>query len=375
MLHLLKKVYLASDKVIDVNFDRVVVSEENGFDTLDSIKAEGGVLIAKGFAVQDIVGEEKEFANLTEMFDSLAKFCDNSGKKVIVYADDKSFTHIAAYWYKMIFKNIDLTACQELVTNMLVKYYMFQQARTATFGSSHQDFEIDISTLDADFSSIEVANRESFVSAYLEDLSVEALLATYLNNGQAKEELKTSIRRLIIKDLEKYLYELKEIFLVHCLVKRFTDRLNLEKEYNWSNLSQLTQDKSKFGELFFSDRIWQSAYMHIPSSGKNIKFENITAIDVEKFKEFTQIAGGTWTEESAYVNVKSDVNKLDFLGIISNFTDELLDKLIDTEATYENVAGTFFSIDLETVNHYLIVSLLEASKTENKQFLNTYSVL
>lgn len=375
MLHLLKKVYIASDRVIDVNFDRIVVSEEHGFDTLESIKADGGALIAKGFTVQDIVGEEKDFSSLTDLFDNLAKFCDNSGKKVIIYADDKNFTHIIAYWYKLIFKNIDADACRVLVNNMLVKYYMFQRARTSTFASPNENFEIDISTFDAEFSSVEIIGRESFVSTYLEDLSVEALLATYLNNGQAKEALKTSVRRLLVKDLEKYLYELKEIFLTHCLVKRFTDKLDLEKDYSWENLSQFTADKSKFGELFFSDRIWQSKYMYIPSPGRNINFENITDTDIENFKEFTQIAGSSWAEEIAYVNVKSDVNKLDFLGIISNFTDELLNNLIDTEATYENAAGTFFAIDLETVNHYFIVALLEANKTDNKQFLNTHSVL
>ena len=39
MLHLFKKVYLATDNDIDVNVDRIVISEKNGVEELDVLKA------------------------------------------------------------------------------------------------------------------------------------------------------------------------------------------------------------------------------------------------------------------------------------------------------------------------------------------------
>ena len=375
MLHLLKKVYLTSDRIIDVNLDRVVISKEYGFDTLESISANGGELIAKGFAVQDVVGEEKGFTDLTDLFDALAKHCNNSGKKVIIYADDESFIEIIAYFYKLIFKNIDKANCKLLTENMLTKFYMFQQARFITSNTPMSSFKIDTSSFETAFDSATVVKRSEFINTYLKDLSVEALLATYLNNGQAKEELKSSVKVLLAKDLEKYLYELKEIFLIHFLNKKFTDHLSLEKDYNWANLQDFLNDSSKFGELFFNERIWNSKIMYTPSSGKNIKVDAITTADIENFKEFTTIAGSVWNDESVYSNVKSDVSKLDFLGIYTDFTDELLDKLIETESTFEHAAGSFFSIDLETVNHYFITSLLNAKQNDDTEFLNKYSIL
>ena len=42
MFHLFKKVYLATDNVIDVNVDRIVISEKNGVEELDVLKAYHG---------------------------------------------------------------------------------------------------------------------------------------------------------------------------------------------------------------------------------------------------------------------------------------------------------------------------------------------
>ena len=40
MLHLFNKIYLSTDNVIDNNIDRVVISDPNGIDVLDSVSAD-----------------------------------------------------------------------------------------------------------------------------------------------------------------------------------------------------------------------------------------------------------------------------------------------------------------------------------------------
>ena len=49
-------------------------------------------------------------------------------------------------------------------------------------------------------------------------------------------------------------------------------------------------------------------------------------------------------------------------------TDKQLDMIIETEATYEHAAGSFFSIDLETVNHYFVQALLDGNKNFREQY-------
>lgn len=375
MLHLLKKVYIASDNTIDVNLDRVVISEVHGIDTLESIKVEGGLLISKAKTINELIGADKDYKDFTDFFDVLAQFCDNSTKKVVIYADEVSFIKLITYWYKLVFRYITKDACHILIENMLFKYCAFHRSRITPGIVSTDEFTIDTSTFDAAFDSLEITGRDEFIIKYKQDLSVEALLATYLNNGQFKEELKSSIKTLLSKDLEKYLYEVKEIFLVHILTSRFSDQLNLDKKYTFDNFREIVNDTSKFANLFMTDRIWNSKFMQPISTGKAVKLENITEQDVVLFKEFAVIAGTAWGEEAAYIYVKSDVNKLDFLGVFSDFTDELLAKIIETEASYIHAAGSFFSIDLGTVNHYLIQAVLDAFVADNKEFLKTYSVV
>jgi len=49
-------------------------------------------------------------------------------------------------------------------------------------------------------------------------------------------------------------------------------------------------------------------------------------------------------------------------------------KLLETESTYAHVAGSFFSLDLETVNHYLVQSLLNNWKQGNTDYIKQFSL-
>jgi hypothetical protein len=191
-----------------------------------------------------------------------------------------------------------------------------------------------------------------------------------------KDELKSVLKPLIAKDLEKYLFELKEIFYVHMVTPKFVKKLNFSRSYGFENLNEIIQDQSPFAKLFADTRIWQYKYLATPSASKpNVDLSQITEQDRKLFEEFTDIAGTSWSEESVYKMVKSDVAKLDFLPIFNNFTDELLDKIIDTEASFDHAAGSFFSIDLASVNNYLVTALLAAHTEKNTQFIRQYSLI
>ena len=236
--------------------------------------------------------------------------------------------------------------------------------------------EIDISNFEAKFDAavISPGRRNTFINENGGNLSLEYLLATYLSGGGMGTELKGAIKVLMKKDLEKYLLELKEIFFAHLLTTSFQEKLDLAKTYDWSNFDTIVDDTTTYPDLFMNSRIWKYKFMNFASTGKNVDFDNITDTDVANFKEFTKISGSSWDEENIYKNVKSDINKLDFLDIYSDFTDGRLDTLLDTEASFTNAAGSFFSIDLETVNHYFVQSLLYKWKANDTGFLNKYSI-
>ena len=55
-------------------------------------------------------------------------------------------------------------------------------------------------------------------------------------------------------------------------------------------------------------------------------------------------------------------------------TDEQLDTIIEVESSYDHEAGSFFSIDLETVNNYFVQAILDAHKAKDVEFLKQYSI-
>lgn len=379
MLHLFKKVYVAPDNNIDVSFDRIVISKEHGVDLLDSLKAsQSGVLIAFASEVKNLIGSKNlPFADTVAMFDKVGDHTDATGKRVIIYCDQEAFMKVMALWFKMVFKKTNKAAATDLLESMVFKHKLFGQGRfTSNNGNTDAPYEINIEGFGRIFESANkptAASRKKFLDENKASLSLEYLMATYLANGKCKKELKTVLRILMKKDLEKYLFELKEIFLVHILTQRFTNTLGLDKTYDFTNYDEIQKDKSEFPKLFFNKDIWNQLGMSKASSGKNINFHAITDKHKESFAKFTKLAGACWQEESVYEFVKSDVSKLDFIDCITGteMTDAQLDMIIETEATYEHAAGSFFSIDLETVNHYFIQGLLDG----NKEFREQYAVM
>jgi hypothetical protein len=298
----------------------------------------------------------------------------------MLYLDDRALTEVLVAWYKLILKNPDKQAIKDLIKCHAFKFNTFSRSRYSSNANPVLTKEVFVlETIDDTFSEIKDFNnntKTAFLDAYKNSVGVEHLLASYLLDKSYTSELKSTIQVLIKKDLEKYFYELKEIFIVHLLTKRFTDLLGLNKAYDITNINDIYNDTSKYAQLFTKSSIWNSPYMALPSTNGNINWDNITTQDIANIKEFTKLAGSCWNEETVYERIKSDMSKLDFISITTNknFTTTMLNKLIETEKTYEHAAGSFFSIDLETVNHYVIQNLLDAHTDKNIDFLEKYAL-
>jgi len=373
MFHLFKKIYLAHENIIDVNFDRVVISQANGEAARDYLQAHHAQLLSYGQSMPDLIGDGKTYSSFTNMLDTLATKSNETGKRIVIYVDNNNFTKFIVNWYKTVLANPDETATLNLINSNIFKYKVFNRGRFVRVTEGSLGSQITLQDYSTEWANTSVpSDRNTFVTNHKSGFNVELLLATYLNNGNEKTELKNIIQTLMKKDLEKYLFELKEIFFVHYLNSSFATKLNLAKSYNLDNQSDIMDDTTTYAELFLNKRFWKYEYMNTASTGENVDFTEITSTDVTNLKEFTTISGSSWSEENVYTQIKSDVNKLDFLDIYTDFTDQRLTDLLDAEATFENAAGSFFSIDLETVNHYFVQTILE--NKEDNTYLAKYSI-
>lgn len=376
MIHLFSKVYLSSDKLIDNNYDRVVISDTYGYPVISTVNLEYGELIGHYLSTDEmflIDSDHTGYESWEDFFKKLDAHQTATGQKVMVYADDTALNMVLCAWLKLILPNSDKNSVNNLINALLFKTNAFYKGVWSS-NSGNSDYNVEIPFIDS-YDSLNVTASLEAIELFDSKMSVEYLLASYLANGSKKKELKTSMQILVRKDLTKYLIELKEIFFIHLLTKRFSTLLKFDQDYNMSNITEVVNDSSKFAYVFTSDRIWGYKYLTKPTGSKNeVILENIRSSDIDVFKEFTTLAGTAWSEENTYQYVKSDINKLDFIGIVNDFTDDLLDKIIDVESTFENSAGSFFSLDLETVNFYLITELLDAYKEGNIDFIKKYAL-
>jgi hypothetical protein len=367
MIHLFNQVYLSYDNIIDENIDRVVISEEFGKHMLQyAARPSHGALLYAGMDINDLATN-----GISDFFNNLA----THKNKVVIYASRDSFLEILVLWFTSLLKHADKDTVQTLCKALIFRIVVFSNGRFITRSDknkteySPQYYEFPQADFDSYYKLALESNLD--LAPFLNNIGVEYMLATYLYSGHYKEELKSLLKPLIRKDMIKYLYELKEIFLVHLMTPAFTNKMSLTKDYDFNTFTDIINDDSRFAKTFMSTQIWETPFMSAYGN-HDIFLENITPEDIQVFKDFTHIAGNTWIEESVYIFVKSDINKLDFLACFLDFTDDLLDKIIEAESTFEHSAGSFFSIDVTTVNHYLVQGLLK--NRNNKEYLRLYSI-
>ena len=176
MLHLFKKVYVATDNIIDVSVDRVVVSHEHGHDTLEDMKkVMGGELIAFAQDWSKLIGSKNTtFMDTADIFDKLGDHCDKSGKRVVIYCDNKSLCTIMALWFKTIFKKTNKAAAVDLLESMIFKYKVFNRGRfSSNNGNTDVEHEIDISRFAKIFEGAQKPSAEKR-KKFLEDVSETA---------------------------------------------------------------------------------------------------------------------------------------------------------------------------------------------------------
>jgi len=373
MIHLFKKIYVTTDNIIDPKFDRIVVSQNNGFNLLEDLqKILSGQLIAYGLEWDDILGKDKTFKDATTLFDELATKCDTTNKRIIIYCDNASLQFIMSTWYKFILKTPTADAVESLLKAHAFKFNTFFRGRFSSNNAKLGSGEIlkveNFKSIYAGVKAPTAAKKKAFMAKYKNAISVEHLLANYLNDKSSKVELKSVVRPLLKKVFEQYLYELKEVFFQHFLTKSFADKLGLDKTYTLNNINDIFTDTSKFAQLFIKDDMWSIKYLSGASSSDNVIFENISDSDLNTIKEFVAIIEGQWSDFTL-----RDDSILEFLPAINTeLTDELLDKIILIESSYDKEPEKFFALELETVNHYLVHSLLNANSVSDKATIGKY---
>ncbi len=378
MLHLFKKIYLDIDENLNTFRDRIVISKNHGYRVSSDLENSfDGKLFYFSLSLEELIGENKTFSSFVDMMNQISLKLEERNKPIVIYSDSENFLKILINWYKLVLKEPKCDECYSLLKSYSFKENLFSNGRMRISHTQYYlNFEKNLFDSLFEIININKTEKENFVKENKKFFSIEFLLASYLFDGSSSEEVKKILKVLIKKDLEKYFYEIKEILLVHLLRKAFQQKLQTTKVYDFSNFYDIVNDESPLVKVFFKKEIWNNEGLFKPSTSGNIKFENITDDDIDNFMKFTEISGEEWEEENFYRFNKSDKYKLTFLKHITKdvMTDEELKEIIDFELKGNHAAGTFYSIDLETVNHYFIDFVLNCVKENTKEKFQYYCV-
>jgi len=362
MLHLFKKVYIEFDTKISIDYDRIVISESNGVPMLKALdRVSAGELIAYGHTLEDVVGEDTTYPTLVDLLITLSARVESTNKTTIIFADETNYLKIVAMWFKMLLPNATAESVHDILESHVFREEMFSNSRFSLSSIAAAFDRTDLVELPEfknifQAATVNTAEATAFVASIKPHVSVEYLFASYMYDGSNKEEFKASITPLISKDLEKYLYELKEIVLVHILLPQLQEQLSTSQTYTFENLNEIVNDTSPLVSVFFKPEIWNTQGLVTPTSAGSINFANVTAEDIENIRQYAIIVGSLWEEEKPYSFIKSDIMKLDFIPFLQDdvLSDASLDAIIGFELVKEHSAGSYNSISIGTVNHYLV---------------------
>lgn len=378
MIHLIDRIYLCLDTLIDTHKDRIVVSKEHGYQMHEVIeKISAGILFKYGTTVEEVFEDKFE-----QIIADAIEISRTRGRSFYIFADKKSLIKIQIMWFKLILKNPDAFACFNIHQSNAMRFNIYQKAFYAT--NTKLNYSTTREKFLSEFEKIQtpkITHKKSFSSKHSELLGVEYLLATYLHSGRLKSELKNSVQKLVRKNLDDILLEYKGIFLGFYTNDVFAENIKLEKRYGLNDLD-IFSDNSRIAEFFLSGRLFRTQELKKPSANGNFRFDLMTEEDHETFRMFTAALGSHYTHNNSLVTFNDglsplfrDSYKWQFLPIAAgDYDDDLLEKLLEVEMTLDYAQGIFFNKNLETVNGHLVQHILRLHKKGDTEELAKYTL-
>lgn len=385
MFHLFKKVYLDFDDKINMSYDRVICSESYGGkqDAADLSKVFYGELISSTTSIDEMIGEDKQFKTFLELMEALNDRVDQYNNRVFIYCDKETYYKLAIMWLKGILPNCTADNAWKFFKSHIFKEKNFVNSRMSASGRFAKEVDswyIVEQHFKTYWNETVVDDRSAyadFVDTVKENIRIEFLLAAYLYDKSYGEVLCKAISPLIKKDLEKFIYEHKEIILVHFQRPVFQELLGVENgPYTFENFYDMVDDPAPLVKLMFKPEIWGEtrSSMYAPTSSGSINMPAFTDEDIENLKAYSRITGQIWSDELWYTNLRtnseyctqaylrSEIDKFDFIKFFRDkdcISVEELDSILEYEIYHQyHAAGSFYSIDLRTVNTYFIDYLL-----------------
>ena len=405
MIHLFKKVYIETDQKLDVDENRIVISETTGYSVSSNFEeafigklyycAENFESMLKNFGAEEIAEKNKPENQIDsgnaiivkedkELFDDFFAFLDFVDKcyeeiqePLYIHVDQKAFNFFMVHWYKILFLNITFESLSSLLKSYIFLNKIFGSMGNSKARSSEFDLIFDEENLRSLFNEITLEEQkcENFVVKNKKHLSLEFLLSSYYYNKSCLEELITPVSNILKKNIESELYEVKEKVYIHLNSRNFLTQMNLNESYDFNNIENITKDDNSLSILFDTD-IWKKTNSIIEGSSKGtINFSNIDDDKIEKFLRIRYAIELSQEEYDNYVATGFFKSTRDIFSSIKYFrknellTQEDLEEVLKKDT--ENIKSFFHTLTVP-INFYFLDYLIKSKNSNNLENLEKF---
>ena len=363
MLHLFNKIYLEHDDNIELNIDRVVISETNGVAILDSLnKVVQGVLINYNKNLDNV--------NFVDLVKQIHTHGQLTNKKTIVYCDKSNYIKFASKWLKTVLPNLDLNSFLKLSQLTLYKERIITNTQMQSVVPLNLDTlweNLSVENLTSSFNSTTISNEDK---QSIKDLnlnySYEFLLADHFSGSS---NYTSTLSNTVHKFLQRWFKELfkdnREMILLNVLNKNFQTALNFTEDN--IDLNSLNPISGVLSLQYYSDNtIW--------SKENTCTVEGLTQQQIDGLrnlvKKIYNDVEGMEIDNAVFV-------MLDYLEYAtkSSITTEELNTILNF--VVENPFDTCLipKFDFQNVNFVFVQHLLNLKRNNNTGALTKFRLL
>jgi hypothetical protein len=373
MFHLFKKTYVEIDSFINLNLNRIVISEVTGVATLEMLdKVFIGTAHAFGQNYDSVIGEGKKFSSFLDMMQFCHQQNVEADQKIIIYCDPAAYIKIISMWYKTIFVNITAESAYRICSAHFSKEILIPHRSVRGQQDHYREFLPAFESFELIFNSATVDNSESytFVNSLENSRSVEYLLASYFYNQSHKNELKYRVWNMINRNVDSYFREVWKTIQFNALRSTFQERIGTQS-YSLSNVLDIINDPVL--EPLKRTNSWKALNtpIKIPLDLSSFTDEDIEQIKLLAYRAYDRAnTDPTITPHPEFIRTNM------YIDIVRNpeISDFDLEQILNLEVSPVDYHKFFASEDQENINLFFIDWILETVINGDIELLQPYLI-
>lgn len=374
MLHLFNKTYLEFDSSIDINLDRVVISDRYGIPMLKSLEhVTNGDLISYGKTVESVLGEDSFVGFIEKMHQHGLR----TNKKVIIFCDKENYNKFISLWFKLTAPNLDESTFTKLTDFVKFKERIVKNTQLATLGSLSAAYLSDVLTgvtnVWRELPSFSTDDITKFKSLSLNS-SYEFLLASHLSGSEEYlPQLLKTVHLFLSRWFREALTDNRQMILMNITNHKMLSDLGID--YNQIDITKENPlDGIEPLKYYADDEIWETTTDY--SSG-TYGICNLKGLSSEKLQGLKNTLLSVYQNAEGMETNRTCFSAFNWIEIASkdSMTKEELDEILEFLVNEPFDTCLVPRFDFENVNFALFLHFLKLKKDGNTTELAKYKLL